>query len=223
MNPLLRHSAAHVFVDSLIAPTLCDDDDHHLRRVLRLRSGSTVSLSDGAGKWVSGMLTDTAVQTLGEIHECEPPPPTTIVCAIPKGDRPELIVQKLTEIGLSQLCFVGFERSVVRWDDDRVVRQKLLRLNKIAREAAMQSRRAWLLNLQILDTVSLIHQTDMCVAEPGGAELSPTCRAIVVGPEGGLTPAELGLFTTAVGLGGTILRVETAAIVAGTLLIHTNG
>ena len=54
MNPVLRGSAAHVFVDSLAAPQLSDDDDHHLRRVLRVRESEAITVGDGAGGWVDG-------------------------------------------------------------------------------------------------------------------------------------------------------------------------
>ena len=61
MNPVLRGSAAHVFVDSLAAPQLSDDDDHHLRRVLRVRESEAITVGDGAGGWVEARLTASSV------------------------------------------------------------------------------------------------------------------------------------------------------------------
>src|SRR4029079_6965526 len=56
VNPALRGSAAHVFVSSLVAPQLTDEDEHHLRRVLRIRDSDVVTLSDGIGSWTTARL-----------------------------------------------------------------------------------------------------------------------------------------------------------------------
>jgi 16S rRNA U1498 N3-methylase RsmE len=56
VNPVLRGSAAHIFVDSLGAPQLSGDDDHHLRRVLRIRDADVITVGDGAGRWVVARL-----------------------------------------------------------------------------------------------------------------------------------------------------------------------
>ncbi|HEY4608568.1 MAG TPA: RsmE family RNA methyltransferase, partial [Ilumatobacteraceae bacterium] len=143
MNPALRSSAAHVFVTSLEVPQLTDDDDHHLRRVLRIRDTDTVTASDGSGSWATARLTADRL-VLTSAPTLEPAPPRTgVMTAIPKGDRPEWIVQKLTEIGVGAITFIDCARSVVRWDEARAGRQ-LERLRRVAREAAMQSRRVWL-------------------------------------------------------------------------------
>jgi len=105
VNPLLRRSAAHVFVDSLHTPTLNSDDQHHLARVLRLRAGESVSVSDGQGRWrICRFVSADVLEPDTEIETVErAAPEITIGFALPKGDRPEWIVQKLTEIGVDHV------------------------------------------------------------------------------------------------------------------------
>ena len=225
MNPTLRHASAHVFVESLAAPQLDPADAHHLTRVLRLRTGSPVTASDGAGGWVPCVLSaGGGLEATGAIVEVPAPATSlTIASAVPKGDRPELIVQKLTEIGVDRIVFVATARTVVRWDEHRGERQ-LERLRRVAREAAMQSRRT---RLPLVDGVvalaDVLGGSGVVVAEPGGRPLDPGDHTVVVGPEGGFDPVELGDDVDRVDLGETVLRVETAAIVAATLLVASAG
>lgn len=222
MNPTLRHSSAHVFVESVEAPTLDEADRHHLVRVLRLRPGSAVTASDGRGRWVScELIAGGGLAPAGPVTES--PQPTallTVAVAIPKGERPELIVQKLTEIGIDRIVFVATARSIVRWDEHRSERQ-LDRLRRVAREAAMQSRRVWLPLVEgvvSLEHLLGVHPSGLVAAEPGGRSLRESDTTVVIGPEGGFAADELPATIERVDLGATILRVETAAIVAATLL-----
>ncbi|MCU1397056.1 MAG: rsmE [Acidimicrobiales bacterium] len=218
MNPALRRSAAHVFVESLASPVLGDDDRHHLATVLRLRTGEAVSASDGAGGWrtcrfdASGNLSPD-----GEIVT-EPPAttPITIGFALAKGDRPEWIVQKLTEIGVDHILVVRAERAIVRWEPAKADRQ-LDRLRKVAREASMQSRRVRLPSVSGPFGVDAL-DAGAAFAEPGGGAVTLESPIIIVGPEGGWTSGELATAPRTVSLGSTVLRVETAALVAAAQL-----
>jgi 16S rRNA (uracil1498-N3)-methyltransferase len=222
VNPVLRGSAAHVFASSLATPELTDEDDHHLRRVLRIRDTDVVTVGDGVGSWVAARLT-----AAGLIVESEPtievaPRPATVISAIPKGDRPELIVQKLTEIGATAIGFMDCARSVVRWDAVRAAKQ-IDRLRRIAREAAMQSRRVWLPH--ILDVVPFdeaIGSITCAIADPEGGDLAADTDTLLVGPEGGFTEGELNAVGRRVVLSVNVLRVETAALAAGFLLTLRN-
>src|SRR4051794_39478019 len=110
---------AHVFVDDLDALELADDDHHHLARVLRLRTGDELTASDGAGRWRQCRF-GTPLEPLSPIEFDEPPQPEiTIAFALVKGQRPEWIVQKLTEIGVDRIVPFLAERSVVQWDDEK--------------------------------------------------------------------------------------------------------
>ena len=217
MNPALRSSAAHVFVQSLAAPELHPDDAHHLFRVLRVRDGEVVTVTDGGGGW---LVTQVAGQVLHPVSDpvFEPAPAQlTIASAIPKGDRAEWLVQKLTEIGVARIVLVHCARSAVRWEGERGERH-LQRARRVAREAAMQSRRVWMPDIAGPESLSaVVLQPNVVLAAPEGvapADLAVTPATVVIGPEGGFTPDELACGAPSVRLGDTILRVETAAIVA---------
>ena len=129
------------------------------------------------------------------------------------------IVQKLTEIGIDEIIPLTPTRfSVVKWDAARA--EKLLeRLQRVAREAAMQSRRVWLPKVcGVTPLASVLTQYSASLAEPGGKPVDGNDRCVVIGPEGGFAPEELEQCTKRVSLGESILRAETAAIVAGALM-----
>lgn len=220
MNPALRHSAAHAFVESLTTPLLTDTDAHHLLRVLRVRPTDTISISDGLGQWAPATLhSDGTVQVQGPVTADAVPTHVTIGVAIPKGDRPELIVQKLTELGVRTVAFMHCERSVVRWDDDRARRQ-LDRLRRVAREAAMQCRSTWLPQVpDVQPFTALVAAGDVVLADPEGAPLRRGTRTVLIGPEGGFTDAELAAGASRASVSTQILRVETAAIAVAALLL----
>ncbi len=215
MNPALRSSAAHVFVATLEAPQLNPDDAHHLFRVLRLRDGEVVTVSDGVGGWRSTEVVGASLRAIGDIERAPAPARVTIATAIPKGDRAEWMVQKLTELGVGEIVFVDCARSVVRWDDERGAKQRR-RLERVAREASMQSRRTWLPTLLgPVPVAEVLSRPGSALAEPDGHDEVDLPRCIVIGPEGGFSPDELAAPVPHIRLSDTILRVETAAIVAG--------
>jgi 16S rRNA (uracil1498-N3)-methyltransferase len=219
VDPRLRSSSAHVIVTDLALPELDERDEHHLRRVLRLRDGEVVTVTDGIGAWRPCRLGGAGLDADGEIEYVPAPTqPVRLAVAVPKGDRLEWLIQKVTEIGIDRISLVRAERSVVRWDEDKAARH-LERLARVVREAAMQSRRV---HLPVLDAPVAASDvlTTVPAAEPGGRSLVSADHAIAIGPEGGWSPAELSSAAT-VDLGPHVLRVETAAVVAATLLVHT--
>jgi len=106
-------------------------------------------------------------------------------------------------------------RSVVRWDKDRAGKN-ISRLRRVAREAAMQSRRTWLPNVRDVTEMSAI--PELFIADPNGAPLDATHCTIAIGPEGGFSEQESGVGAGLVSLGDTVLRAETAAISAAVLM-----
>jgi 16S rRNA (uracil1498-N3)-methyltransferase len=220
VNPVLRGSAAHVFVDSLAAPQLSDEDDHHLRRVLRIRSSDVVTVGDGAGSWVSANLESDGLRIASDPVVEPSPRPAVVFSAVPKADRVEWIVQKLTEIGTTSIGFIECARSVAQWDAERAQRQGG-RLRRVARQAAMQSRRLWLPEIvDVLPIAAVATRPGCAIADPAGTDqIGGDVDTVLVGPEGGFTVAELDLVTRHVPLSTNVLRVETAALVAGILLM----
>ena len=211
---------AHVFVIDLGRPVLGSADRHHLTRVLRLPPGSEVTAADGAGRWRPCRLTggDTLVVDGPEVVDARPEPPLTVAFALVKGDRPELVVQKLTELGVDSIVPFVAARSVVRWDATKSIRQAD-RLNDIARQAAMQCRRTRLPAVAPIATFGEVAAHDgAALADADGEAPTLGHPVVLVGPEGGWTSAERSSGLPIVRLGAHVLRAETAAIAAGVLL-----
>jgi len=217
-------AAAHVFVADLERPSLSDVDAHHLERVLRLRIGEVVTASDGRGGLrVCRFAAGGALEPEGDASTLARPAPAIAVgFALVKSEKPEWIVQKLTELGVDRIVPFVAERSVVRWDATKAERN-LERWRRVAVEAAMQSRQRWLPAVEPVRSFAdvaggagvALADGDPAAAVPS-LESSPT---ILVGPEGGWSDEERrvgsGRF---VRFGGSVLRAETAAIAAGVLL-----
>jgi 16S rRNA (uracil1498-N3)-methyltransferase len=209
-------SGPHVFVGDLDRPELDEHDRHHLARALRLRAGDALTLSDGAGRWRAARFGPT-IEPDGEIVVVDDPaPPITVGLAPVKGQRPEWAIQKLTELGVDAIWLLVAERSVVRWDDDA---GRVSRLERVVREAGMQSRRTRLPTLRVgVPVAEALTAADVSLADPGGAPPTLARPVVLVGPEGGWSDAERSAAPSLVGLGFTILRAETAAVAAGSLL-----
>jgi 16S rRNA (uracil1498-N3)-methyltransferase len=218
-NPASQKAATQVFVSDLEAITISTEDSHHLANVLRLRRGETVIASDGRGSWRLCIFigSDPWVEAIGETRFSPRSTDLVTVGFVPvKGDRPEWVVQKLTEVGVDRIVVLRSERSVVRWEGARA-NGVLDRLSKVAASAAAQSRRPWIPELAGVFRVAEFAQVEpLFLAEHGGGPLevgAPIC----VGPEGGWTDSELELALGTVGLGNGVLRSETAAVVVGVL------
>ena len=211
---------AHAFVDDLVRPRLSVGDHHHLTRVLRLSPGDAVTVGDGAGRWRAARVgTGPDLADLGEIRaDARVEPPLTVAFALVKGERPELTVQKLTELGIDRIVPFEAARSVVRWDDAKAARQER-RLTTIAREAAMQCRRTWLPDVARVATFADVARLPGAVrAELDGDPPSLRHPTVLVGPEGGWTPEEAAAVAPRVRIAAHVLRAETAAITVGALL-----
>jgi len=210
----------HVVVADLDRPVLTGDQRHHLLRVLRVRPGDPMTITDGCGRWRPARFGE-VVEPAGAVVEVAPGRPAiTIAFALVKGQRPELVVQKLTEIGVDRIVLLHANRSVVHWEPDRAG-HNLRRLEAVARSAAQQSRQVYLPDvcgpLAVADAVSA-GGPEVAMAEPGGGPLNLTRPQLLIGPEGGWTDDERDLGPPLVGLGRSVLRTETAAIVGGALL-----
>lgn len=220
LNP--RTAAAHVYVASVDEPVLEPSDRHHLERVLRLRAGAEITVGDGRGRWRPALLGAELEPHGTVVSEPESRPVLTVGFAVVKGDRPDLVVRALTEVGIDRIVPLHCARSVVRWTGERR-EEAVERLRRVVRSAGMQSRRVWLPEVSDVHEIGdlLADGGDVALAVPGAIEAvdRPT---VLVGPEGGWTPEELAVGDTSVvqvGLGPHVLRSETAAIAAGVLLV----
>lgn len=207
-----------VFVDDLDQPALAGDDHHHLARVLRVRDRDAITIADGDGQWRAATFGDQLVATSPRQAEPDPNPPITVAFALVKGDRPEFVVQKLTELGADRIIPFVAARSVVRWDAAKADRN-LTRLRKVAREAAMQSRRARLPVIDPVATFATVAQLPgVCLADFGGGPPSLDHPVVAIGPEGGWADEERAAVEHSITLSTHVLRAETAAIAACALL-----
>lgn len=208
----------HVFVAELDEPRLSDADRHHMERVLRVRPGDPITVSDGVGRWRSCRF-GAPLEVAGEIGVDPAPAPTlTIAFALVKGARPELVVQKLTELGVDRIVVFTAQRSVVRWDHAKVAKARE-RLGRVAREASMQSRRTRLPDVVALASFDeVLALPGAIAADRGGDPPSLVRPTVLIGPEGGWSPEERDRFDATTSLGSEVLRAETAALAAGTVL-----
>lgn len=194
--------------------------------VLRLSPGDAVVLFDGAGREADAVLLEEGRCRVEATRTVQGPRPRVVLCqALPKGTKLDAIVRAVTELGVSAVHLVDAERSVAKLDEARAAK-RLDRLARVAREAARQAGRADVPELvppaplaEVLARVpeGAARVVTVVGAEPGGA-LSGDEVWVLVGPEGGLSEAEVEAAREAGfssrGLGPFTLRVETAAPVA---------
>jgi 16S rRNA (uracil1498-N3)-methyltransferase len=220
--------------------TLTGPEGHHAATVQRLRAGEALILADGKGASATAEVTavgrGSVEVILGErTYASAPDPRLVVVQGIAKGDRGELAVQAMTEIGVDEIIPWAASRSVTQWRGDRGVKARE-KWASTAREAAKQARRAWLPSVggdpdcstkQIASRLAeasaafVLHEeaTERLVtaALPDDGEI-----VLVVGPEGGISDAERDAFldagATAVRLGPSVLRTSTAGVAALSVL-----
>lgn len=218
------------------------DEAHHAVAVRRLAVGERVVLTDGVGRSVTGPITATGKRVftvaVEQVEEAPRPDPTfTVVQALAKGDRGELAVEVLTEVGVDVVVPWAASRSVAVWRGERAVKSHA-KWAATAREAAKQARRVWhpevtplastaevVARVQAAPLALVLHEEATiplaAVDVPATGEV-----LVVVGPEGGVAPEELEALTAAgavvVRLGAEVLRTSTAGVVAvGALLART--
>jgi 16S rRNA (uracil1498-N3)-methyltransferase len=223
-------------------------EGRHAVSVKRLRAGEDVVLTDGHGRWAEGVVKAAEgkdrllVTGIAEVlEEPEPAPRITVVQALPKGDRGELAVETMTETGVDEIVPWAASRCITQWKGERGLKA-LGKWRATAREAGKQSRRVrFPLVADAMTTkqvASFLAEADLGVvlhedraygSEPlATAELPSTGRIVlVVGPEGGVSPAELEAFAEAGAkacrLGRSVLRTSTAGTAAAALLLTRTG
>lgn len=208
-------------VANISLPELTRDDDHHLRRVLRARAGEELVLCDGRGSWRFARVANVGLEDVGEVFLDEPATTTMLYLAPLKGERGEWAVAKATEVGVSEIVPLVSERLAQKFRGES--RDKVLaRWRRIAEETAGQCRRTY--DVVIADPVTpgeVPHE--VAVADFAGSGDWRGVHAVAVGPEGGWGPDEWEPTRRRVSLGPSVLRGETAAVVAAALVTFTNG
>jgi 16S rRNA (uracil1498-N3)-methyltransferase len=221
-----------VYVDDLHTGeiTLSQDQAHHVRDVIRLVKGEQIEVFDSRGN--TGLATVAHIQASSVrvlVHRITPAPtlPQLIIAsAIPKGERADWMIEKLSELGVARFIPLATARSVVHPQGT----SKFDRWQRLAIESAKQSHRSGI--MQIDDLTSL---QDLLNRPAVGelAFLNPDASApltalhppltLLIGPEGGWSNEELEEFAKrhvrSVRLTDTILRIETAAIAAAAIVL----
>lgn len=214
----------------------------HMARVLRLKEGSEVQLTDDAGRRFCGLIEEVGAKSLTvrvsrveAAPEQEERPRITLYQGLPKGEKLDLILQKCTELGIAEMVTFDAARSVAKLSGEKSA-AKLGRFQKIVQEAARQSGRSSVPAVSIGGSLKSVlqharHAVKLLLWEgEQTARLretlerhqSPETVAIVVGPEGGLSPEEVEQAVAAgflpVSLGRRILRTETAGLAMVSIL-----
>ena len=222
---------------------LTGPEAHHAAAVRRVRVDEAVTLGDGQGVWLEGLVTAAApkqvdVRITARAELPGPSPRIVLVQALAKGDRDELAVQAATELGVDAIVPWQAARSVSRWDAK--AEKGLTRWRTIVREAAKQAHRAWIPEVEgvarLADLVSRANGARVLVLEPSAEERLAAVASdpsddrdvvLVVGPEGGIAPDELEALHDAgarlVRLGDTVLRTSTAGAAAISVLSAATG
>jgi 16S rRNA (uracil1498-N3)-methyltransferase len=213
--------------------SLTGDEGRHAARVRRIGVGERLIVSDGRGASaecaVTGVIADglqlrVIVRTALEL----PSPRLVVVQALPKGERADLAVETMTELGVDEIVPWAASRSVVQWQGERGAKA-LVKWQRTARESAKQSRRAWVPIISELASTAAVARR---IAASAGLVLHETAPSslsvvplpasgelvVVVGPEGGISSDELAVFDSAgavaVRLGEPVLRTSTAGAAA---------
>jgi 16S rRNA (uracil1498-N3)-methyltransferase len=210
-------------------------EGRHAATVKRLRSGEAVLLSDGRGGLAHAVVDaagrDTVDLTIIGRSDADPPTPRVLLAqALVKGDRGELAVELATEAGVDGMLPWRAARCVARWEEGPRGDKALARWRSTVREAAKQARRPWLPVVEdpvtTAELARRVAAVDLAVvlhegASEGLADVSLPPYGdvlLVVGPEGGITDAEIDALVVAgarpVRLGPEVLRASTAAAVA---------
>ena len=223
---------AHIVDNQVI---LSEDDVFHLTRVMRCKVGDTIEVVSDGNVYLAEInrfrpLEIFLVRKLRENHEL--PNDVILIASLIKGEKMDLVLQKATELGVSEIVLLQTERSVVKFKADEK-QVKLERFNKILKEAAEQSKRTKIPALfrygDILALKNIEADVKMIAYEGASGPttsfnkiiegVKPRQRiAILVGPEGGFSEKEVEIAERLgykkVSLGRRILRAETASFYA---------
>jgi 16S rRNA (uracil1498-N3)-methyltransferase len=187
----------------------------HLTKVLRYQKGGLVSYTDGAGRLGEGIWTGVGVER-GSEQLVDRPSTLTIAVAPPRPkDRQRFIVEKSQELGVSKLVWLTTDLSEGRAPS----------IAKAAawRSAALeQSRGAWLTELEGPISLGALSHPILCDLDGGSFRdiVKSHPLTIAIGPEGGWSPAEIESCQSTVSIASTVLRTETAAVVAATMVLQ---
>lgn len=234
-----------IFDDNI---NITGEDYNHIKKVLRLKCGEIVTLSDGIGneyvaeieEFGEGFVHTKVIESYK--NTTEPPVKVTLYQGLPKSDKMDFIIQKSVELGISRIVPVLTERTVVRLDSEKDALKKSERWNRISQEASKQCNRGIIPKIEIpISFKEAIKQTkdNVLALIPYEKESTNSLKQILkrvdniteisvfIGPEGGFTEQEIeeavNMGLNSVTLGPRILRTETAGITVLSILMYELG
>lgn len=235
---------AWFFSSSVDSPlhVITGENARHISRSLRMKPGETLTVCDDQGIRHDGVIesidSDSVTVKITDSRPCENEPDArvTLYQALTKGEKMEFIIQKAVELGAAEIVPVLTQRCVSR-PDEKSMKKKLERWNKIALAAAMQSRRGKIPSVHSLMTfdkaVERAGSSAVICYEMGGVPLGSAPQiargeiALFIGSEGGFERSEAEMIVnaggTAVTLGSRILRAETAPLAALSVIMYLTG
>jgi 16S rRNA (uracil1498-N3)-methyltransferase len=208
-------------VTNVETPTLDSSQAHHLRKVLRARDGEEVVVTNGQGSWAIGVVDGDGITRVSDVQLDPEAHATTLYLSPLKGDHGDWAVVKATEVGVSRIVPLLSERAIVKMKGES--REKVLaRWRRLVGEAANQCRRTY--DVVIDEPVAAANVPgDVAVCDFDGSGDWRGVASVAVGPEGGWAPNEWDDQRRRVGLGPTVLRAETAGVLAAALLAFQAG
>lgn len=233
------------YLDENREDLLLREDARHALTVLRLKKGDSLEVFCGNQRYLAEIAElsgeDVRIRRISQLPSTEPRLRMTLFQGLPKAEKMEWIIQKSVELGVARVVPVLMRRCVVQWKPAEASR-KMERWNRIAREACKQSGRCIIpevsapvpMNglspfLSTLDATAVPWEEAEGIGPAGFIRTHPalTSLGIVIGPEGGITPDEMGFLSREgcfpITLGPRILRTETAGIAAISALMALYG
>ncbi len=217
------------YVSDLAEPALELQDLEHLAISRRLRSKEEILLGDGQGRVRAGLIfIDTRhrnrlkgeISELGPVLTLAPPlPKVRVVSYIPRGERLRFMVEKVAEVGVDELCLIS--STLDRRSGHLLGNSTLARLERVARQASMQSKRVFPLKIGgVLSPHEVMERfgDDAALCDQQGGPASLGRRTWIVGPESGVVDAVFDKIPR-IRIGSEVLRVETASVVSAALLV----
>ena len=220
-------------IDSNFVVHFSSNDEHHILHVMRMKKGDEIEVVSNEKVYLC-RIDSTNPLKVSVIHEIENDvelkEDVTLLFALTKGDRIDLVLQKATELGVKKVALIESERTVVKYED-KDIDKKLARFNKIMKEASEQSHRVivpellGIYNLKNLPK-EVFSDVNFVAYEKDANDISGAFQglekgksvSILIGPEGGFSEQEIKRLTDQgfirTSLGKRILRAETAAIYA---------
>ncbi|HEY9062290.1 MAG TPA: 16S rRNA (uracil(1498)-N(3))-methyltransferase [Pseudobacteroides sp.] len=227
--------------------TISGEDFNHIKNVLRLRQGDSLIISDGncwdysvvIDSYAANYVTTTIVDSYKNTNESEID--ITLFQGVPKSDKMDMIIQKSVEMGVKRIVPVITERTVVKINSEKDIKNKITRWQRIAIEASKQCNRGIMPIVEapvtFRQSITEAKQADLNLIpyeKETGNKLKPVLKgggaktiSVMIGPEGGFSNNEVDLAVengcVPVTLGPRILRTETAGLLVLSIIMYELG